>query len=190
MALHSDFRVSSPSLVLVGRGQSLSLADSRGARSESVHVDGARVGASIDVLRASRRGFTARCHCKAHLCIVYFSEVSPKKYLRIESLICSNSSSTSVNSQRQAQTSRQQSQAKCMYQTEHKVCRTIQVQAQNHHEARTSHWHAHSRHTSCTQLQVDPGHSKRLHTTRASTRSKSAHSTHAQTPRRGVERDN
>ena len=56
--MHIDFRVPSTSLILVWRGQSLFIADSRRAprRSESVHVDGARVGASIDVPRASRRG--------------------------------------------------------------------------------------------------------------------------------------
>ena len=53
----------------------LSLADSRRARSESEHVDGARVGASIDVPRASWRGFTVRCHRKAHARRIRFLDV-------------------------------------------------------------------------------------------------------------------
>jgi hypothetical protein len=42
----------------------LSLADSRRVRSEPVHVDGARVGASNDTFTAGLRGLTAEAHRK------------------------------------------------------------------------------------------------------------------------------
>jgi hypothetical protein len=48
-----------------GLAKDLSLADSRPVWSEPMHVDGARICASSDVSRASRRGCTAGWHRNA-----------------------------------------------------------------------------------------------------------------------------